>query len=411
MLTDGFFPPMSAFEMRPATAKAGEPRCRQCGLFAHCTSPKMQLLGAGRRGILIVGPQPSGADDMTGRHLSGKAGKDLRELMAANRIDLDRDCWYTTAAVCHSDATPTTDVVQNCRPLLLSRIEKLKPKVIILLGSVAVKAVVGHLWKDDISLIDPWVGWQIPAREWNCWVCPLWGPGDFYKDAERQVQMRLQRAYMADAVAASTQPAPWPDGPPDYAKQVELIYDPTQAAAIIDRMVERGGPVAFDYETNALKPERSDSKIVCVSLSWRGRKTICCPWAGPVIPAMKRFLASEANPKIASNAAFEHRWGIAKLGIETANWAWDTMQAAHVQNVVKLVTSIKFQSFVHLGQPDYDSHIKPYLESAGASKYELNRIHEVAVADLYLYCGMDSILEYIVAEKQQALIGGQRRWF
>jgi len=107
-------------------------------------------------------------------------------------------------------------------------------------------------------------------------------------------------------------------------------------------------------------------------------------------------------PKIASNLKVEDRWTRAKLGHRVRNWYWDTMIAAHVLDNTPGITSIKFQAFVHLGQGDYDSHIKPFLKARKESKF--NRIHELDLNDLLLYGGLDSYLEYWVAMKQIRLM-------
>ena len=93
---------------------------------------------------------------------------------------------------------------------------------------------------------------------------------------------------------------------------------------------------------------------------------------------------------------------MAHLGHHVEAWQWDTMQSAHVANSQKGVTSIKFQGFVLDGQPDYDGHIKPYLTSSGPSIP--NRVHEIPIKDLLTYCGIDSLLEFVVAQKQAALV-------
>lgn len=396
----GFFS-KSMFESTGAPVLADAPKCGLCMLHTKCKSPKLPLFGQGKRGILIVNQSPTAADDETGVYLSGRGGYELKQQFLAAGVNIETDCWYTTSTICRaSSAAPTTDQVQWCRPSLIGHIKRLNPRIIILLGRSAVQGAIGHLWKEDVGLIDRWVGWNIPAREWNAWVCPLWHSSDFSgKTAE--VQKTLQARHLKNALALSGRP--W-DGKdiPDYASAVECIYDTDKAAHILRKMIEKGGRVAVDYETTMLNASARKAEIVCCSASWEGRKTIAYPWQGEAIKATSELLLSPLG-KIASNLKFETRWTLAHLNHHVENWIWDTMQAAHVLNPTKGVTSIKFQGFVLDGQPDYDGHIKPYLISKGPSLP--NRVREIPLEQLLTYCGVDSLLEFKVAEKQAALAG------
>jgi len=67
------------------------------------------------------------------------------------------------------------------------------------------------------------------------------------------------------------------------------------------------------------------------------------------------------------------------------------------------ITSIKFQSFVLLGNESYDDHITKYFRKT--DKNGLNAIHEIDLKELLIYNGLDSLLEYKVAIKQMKLLG------
>ena len=162
---------------------------------------------------------------------------------------------------------------------------------------------------------------------------------------------------------------------------------------------------SFDYETDRIKPDGDDSRIVSCSVWWDGEKTIAFPWHGEAIKAMRELLRSPL-PKIGCNLKFEDRWTRKILGHRVRGWYWDTMLAAHVLDNRPGVTSIKFQSFVLLGQTSYDDHIKRFLK--GASGEETNQIDQIDVNDLLLYNGLDSLLQFKVGSKQMELMGYPR---
>jgi hypothetical protein len=79
------------------------------------------------------------------------------------------------------------------------------------------------------------------------------------------------------------------------------------------------------------------------------------------------------------------------------------MQAAHILDNRRDVSGLKFQAFVRLGQPAYDEHISPFLKSKNSNT--ANRIKRLSIEDVLLYCGMDSLSEYKLAEIQMKELG------
>ena len=98
------------------------------------------------------------------------------------------------------------------------------------------------------------------------------------------------------------------------------------------------------------------------------------------------------------------------LGYPVKNWAWDSMQAAHILNNREGITSLKFQVYVNFGIEDYGSEVHPYLESGDKNANAFNRIEELISTDagkqkLLLYGGLDSLYEYWLAIKQMGVMG------
>jgi len=378
------------------------PACGECGLLRACQTPKMAVYGRGRRGILLVGPSPSEDGDRAGRPSIGRGMLLLKETLAGLGIDLRNDCWMTTAQACHGKAK---DAVKHCQPLLLNRIKELDPKVVILLGQEATWSVISHLWKPNTGEFERWPGWVIPARPWNCWVAPTYNPTHVVENEFNKAYPLFFRKHVAAALKVANS-RPWgPEGPPDYEKRCEVILDESAAVQKLvwfyDRVLQKNKPVAWDLETNGLKPDNDDMAVASCSVS-DGKETFAFPWTKRVQAGMKVLLESPC-PKIASNMKFEDRWA-RKLGIKVRNWWHDTQLAAHVLDNRKAVTSIKFQAFVLLGQPDYDSTVKPFLESSEAGGYAKNTVFRCDWPTLLRYNALDSLLEYEVARIQRKLL-------
>lgn len=396
---DGFFTASEAMRVRPAASVF--PRCDHCGLYKSCKSPKMPVDGGGRRGVLICSDYPGRDEDRDGRPMVGGAGRLTAAVCRDLGVDMRADCWLTNAARCHGahDHKTATD---DCRPNLLNAIKELKPSVVVLAGGQAVKSLLGFLWKADAGPAGRWAGWRIPARPFNCWVCPTFNPAHLLHDDRDPVPGMMFRKHLDQAFAlAGTRP--WPAGPPDTERDVEVVADPDAAAARLAR--HTAGAVVFDFETNMIKPDHRDAEVVCCSVCWEGQETIAFPWHGAAKPALKNLLEDPAVAKIGYNIKFEDRWCRDKLGIGVRGWAWDGMLAAHCLDPRKGVTGLKFQAFARLGEPDYNFHVESFLQSRDKGGYEPNRVREIAPRLLMRYCGMDAILEYRVAQLQMAEMG------
>lgn len=392
----GFFSDSSLVKKIPLSTI---PKCGKCGLHKTCRSPKMAVAGKGRKGILVVGEAPGATEDDHGKPFVGKSGRLLRSTLARCGVDLFKDCWVSNALVCRppKNADPTTQQIEYCRPNLVNALREYQPHTVILLGKYAVKSMLGHYWKEDGEFsMTKWLGWQIPLQSLNCWVCPTFHPSYVLRNDDHPVVNRLFEEHLYKASRLRSQPY---TEVPDYAKQVRVVMDPEEGAKEVLTFVS-GNLTAFDYETEGIKPDSGKLRIVCCSVS-DGSRTIAVPWEGSVPAAVKTLLAS-GTPIACHNAMFELRWSHAR-GMRVKNLAWDSMQAAHVLDNRTGICSLKFQSLVHFGVPPYDDHVKPYLSSPDGNTR--NKIRKVDRRDLLLYCGLDSLLEHMLARKQRKELG------
>ena len=368
--------------------------CHKCGLFSKCNSPKMSHSGKGKKDILVVAEAPGRAEDKHGTQLIGDSGKLLRKALRLFDVSLDEDCWKTNAVVCYPGRTPSEREIQYCFPNLKGVVEELQPTIILVLGRVAAASLLSWLWRPKIGAIGRWVGWKIPSQKINAWICPTYHPSYLLRKNSQVLAFEFER-HLEEALVLEGRP--WTDLP-DYASEVEVVMDCTEAAEIVRGFTAAGGTAAWDLETNMLKPDSAEARIICCSICWEGKRTIAFPWVGEVVEAMKGFLTSSIK-KIAANLKFEHRWIKAVLGIDVENWHFDTMQTAHVLDNRKGITGLKFQSFVSLGQGVYDEHIGPFLGSPNSNKP--NKVTDVDLSELLLYCGLDSLLTYKLAGVQR----------
>jgi hypothetical protein len=318
-------------------------------------------------------------------------------------VDYRRDCWVTYAVICRpGNRAPTDKEIDYCRPNLTRALRELNPEVIVPVGARAVRAVLSGLWRESPGEINRWVGWRIPDRSINAWVCPTWNPSYINRHPD-DVALELWWKRHLKGIAEIEGRPYGAAGPEDLEQYLEVVTDPEAAAKRLYGLMALGDfPVAFDYETNCLKPETPGAEIVCCSVCFEGKTTVAYPWAGEAITATRVLLESDC-PKRAHNLKFESRWTRHFLMTRVRNWQHCSMQAAHVLDNRPDITGLKFQAYARLGYPDYDSHIRPYLEG-GANG--LNRIRRLPIDKVLRYCALDSLLEYRLSEIQIKELNG-----
>ena len=114
--------------------------CNQCSLCQNATAPT-SFNGTPESPFAIVGEGPGGVEDEYGVPLVGPSGQLLDKALWS--VGITRDRVYTTNVIkCRpkNNRTPTVDEGVFCAQLWLDReMEIVKPKVIVALGSVALK--------------------------------------------------------------------------------------------------------------------------------------------------------------------------------------------------------------------------------------------------------------------------------
>jgi len=93
---------------------------------------------------MIVGEGPGANEDLEGVPFIGKTGELLDKMLLS--INLDRENVYITNVVNYrppENRSPTEQEIAKYLPYLIKHIEIIDPKILILLGSSALSAVVG----------------------------------------------------------------------------------------------------------------------------------------------------------------------------------------------------------------------------------------------------------------------------
>lgn len=127
-------------------------RCTACPLWKKRT---LAVPGAGPKDaqLMFVGEAPGVEEDRQGLPFVGRSGKFLTEMV--HKIGIDRKNVFITGSVkCHppENRVPTQTELSTCKDLWLDKqVALLKPKLIVLLGSVAIRSSLGE--KKDLAKV------------------------------------------------------------------------------------------------------------------------------------------------------------------------------------------------------------------------------------------------------------------
>lgn len=97
--------------------------------------------------LMLVGEAPGAKEDETGRPFVGRSGQFLTTLL--EEIGFSREEVFITSILKSrppKNRAPTQFEVNICRPYLEQQIELIKPRIIVLLGGVAISSLIGP-WK------------------------------------------------------------------------------------------------------------------------------------------------------------------------------------------------------------------------------------------------------------------------
>lgn len=118
--------------------------CKKCKL---CNNRTNIVFGCGSKeaNIMFIGEGPGADEDIQGIPFVGKAGKLMN--MAFEALGIDREKVYIANVVkCRppNNRNPEKDEEMACLDYLRNQVILIKPKVIVLLGSIALKAILGE---------------------------------------------------------------------------------------------------------------------------------------------------------------------------------------------------------------------------------------------------------------------------
>lgn len=94
--------------------------------------------------IILVGEAPGKNEDLQGIPFVGRAGKLLNEFLVKANLSRENDLYIVNTVKCRppKNRVPTETEKESCKAILLSQIEIINPKIILLCGATALKSFI-----------------------------------------------------------------------------------------------------------------------------------------------------------------------------------------------------------------------------------------------------------------------------
>ncbi|MBI3522793.1 MAG: uracil-DNA glycosylase family protein [Chloroflexi bacterium] len=127
--------------------------CTKCVAAGYLATAMPILAGTSRDRVAIVGQAPGAIEITTGLPFTGRSGRILREWLAEAGIDEAHLPYRTAVTKCFpgkaktgpGDRRPSPAEIELCAPWLEQELALLKPRVILLIGTLAIERLWGRV--------------------------------------------------------------------------------------------------------------------------------------------------------------------------------------------------------------------------------------------------------------------------
>lgn len=155
--------------------------CKKCKL---CTNRKNIVFGTGNKNadIMFIGEGPGADEDAQGIPFVGKAGKLMNK--AFEGLEINRGNVYIANIVkCRppNNRVPEKDEAVACLDYLRNQVILVNPKIIVLLGSTALKNILGEQYKITASR-GKWI------EKNGIKYMPTWHPAALLRDESKKIE-------------------------------------------------------------------------------------------------------------------------------------------------------------------------------------------------------------------------------
>ena len=185
MLNRSLYSPFETKQIKDIQAICAS--CTNCELHQHRSQT---VFGSGPApcDFMIIGEGPGQEEDEKGQPFVGRSGQLLTKILESVGINRKTDVYIANTVKCRppSNRTPLKEEINACNDYLKAQIMLVKPKVIALLGSPAIKTVLNET--EAISkLRGRWFKKEVSYMKNPLYVMPMFHPAYLLRNPSKSV--------------------------------------------------------------------------------------------------------------------------------------------------------------------------------------------------------------------------------
>ena len=160
-----------------------EVACKNCNKCKLCANRHNVVIGTGNRNakIMFIGEGPGADEDRQGEPFVGKAGQLMNK--AFDVVGIKREDVYIANIVkCRPphNRDPEKDEITACMNYLRNQVMIIKPKIIVLLGRIALQNILGEEYRITASRGN-WI------EKKGIMYMPTWHPAALLRDETKKI--------------------------------------------------------------------------------------------------------------------------------------------------------------------------------------------------------------------------------
>lgn len=161
--------------------------CRDCKL--HSTRNNV-VFGSGNPDsiLLAIGEGPGEQEDLQGNPFVGRSGKLLTEIFQSVDLNRETDLFITNIVKCRppNNRDPQPDEISACSDILSQQIQTLKPRIILLIGSPAMKTILGPDHRITKAR-GQWFKEKVDYMDDLVYIMPIFHPSYLLRNASKEI--------------------------------------------------------------------------------------------------------------------------------------------------------------------------------------------------------------------------------
>lgn len=337
--------------------------------------------------IMIVGDSVNKEDIESKDFFSGRAGQEISSWIQETGLQT-KVIYFDNAIRCNLDlgnldkysTQNKKKLVKNCRPYLLREIERLKPKVIIPLGNIALQMLI-----DKTGIVN-WRGNVIRNKEFNCFILPTFHPYVILIGNYKWKELVFQDLLKAKELLTEKL---------EFKEQKKIFLKTEKQVKEFFEKLNQQKEIVIDIETIGIDSRGERARIIGISFSYSRDKGYFLPvmdsidnqwielsesynWKKTGKLLFGKILSNKNIMKIAHNAAFELEW-FRSYGFDPINF-YDTMIGNEFLSSAQVGNSLKSIAWIETDGGGWESEIEKYGKK-DFSKIPVNELADYAISD------------------------------